>query len=305
MSEDLVKRLRKRAIYDREIQANNEVVAAALRGQRLLFDQDVRSASNTYAVRLCLDYERYAKNDAALAADWDSAADAIEQLERELSISRMAQVVMDNGAEALMADNARLREALTVDPWGLGWRKWQEHAATALNLKPREEVMPDDARTSRPAHDIGPGDQAVAGAAPGPFRVDPEDWTEDYAHENGNYMCSCFNCKKQFFGYKRRIVCRVCAKPDPVSAEDFETEIIDSWIKRNEPAVPLVSADAILHGLGLMRDGKHVPLENFYTKPEPWNPVTSPGMTDLMVDPDLMREDRDARSELDREYGNE
>jgi len=80
MSEDLVKRLRKRAIYDREIQAHNEVVAAALRGQRLLYDQDVRSASNTYAVRLCLDYERYAKNDAAIAADWDSAADAIETL---------------------------------------------------------------------------------------------------------------------------------------------------------------------------------------------------------------------------------
>jgi hypothetical protein len=37
--------------------------------------------------------------------------------------------------------------------------------------------------------------------------------------------------------------------------------------------------------------------------PEPWNPATSPSMTDLMVDPDLMREDRDARSELDREYG--
>ena len=38
------------------------------------------------------------------------------------------------------ADNARLREALTVDPWGLGWRKWQAHAATVLNLSPREET---------------------------------------------------------------------------------------------------------------------------------------------------------------------
>ena len=63
------------------------------------------------------------------------AADRIEQLERELSISRMAQVVMDNSVEAAEAecrkyeaawmtaegkladaeaDNARLREALQV-----------------------------------------------------------------------------------------------------------------------------------------------------------------------------------------------
>jgi hypothetical protein len=52
------------------------------------------------------------------------------------------------------------------------------------------------------------------------------------------------------------------------AAEDFETEIIDNWIKRNEPAVPLVSADAILHGLGLMLDGKHIPVREFYAGPE-------------------------------------
>jgi len=40
-------------------------------------------------------------------ATWDddvAAADRIEQLERELSISRMAQVVMDNSFEALTAE---------------------------------------------------------------------------------------------------------------------------------------------------------------------------------------------------------
>jgi hypothetical protein len=61
-------------------------------------------------------------------------------------------------------------------------------AAAALN--PREEVMPDDAQYNQPA-DIGPGDQAVAGAA----------------------------------------------------------------------------QDAILHGMGVMLDGQHVPLEDFYAKP--------------------------------------
>jgi hypothetical protein len=52
------------------------------------------------------------------------------------------------------------------------------------------------------------------------------------------------------------------------AAEDFETQIIDGWIARNEPAVPLVSADAILHGLGLMLDGKHIPVRDFYAGPE-------------------------------------
>lgn len=208
--------------------------------------------------------------------------DDLERLKARISDAGLDAADAMNEAlariEALRADNAQLREALQFyadaswssldDDLGNNGRPGVK-ARAALNTG--KEVMLDGTRKV-PNNDIGPGDQdAAAGAAPGPFRVDPEDWTEDYAHENGNYMCSCINCKKQFFGYKRRIVCRVCAKPDPV---------------------PLVSADAILHGLGVMLDGKHVPLENFYTKPEPFNP-------------DLMREDRDARSELDREDGHD
>lgn len=37
------------------------------------------------------------------------------------------------------------------------------------------------------------------------------DWTEDFSHENGNYMNACINCKNEFIGHKRRVVCRVCA----------------------------------------------------------------------------------------------
>jgi hypothetical protein len=36
---------------------------------------------------------------------------------------------------------------------------------SALDNNTGKEVMPDEARTTRAAHDIGPGDQAVAGAA--------------------------------------------------------------------------------------------------------------------------------------------
>jgi len=87
--DDLVKRLRDRAKHERLIQANNEAVAAALMGQRLLFDQGHRSPSNTYAVRLSLDHEKCAKQDAELAADWDEAADHIEALTKQLEAARL------------------------------------------------------------------------------------------------------------------------------------------------------------------------------------------------------------------------
>jgi len=85
MSDDLVKRLRDRAKQDRLIQANNEAVATALMGQRLLFDQGHRSPSNTYAVRLAMDHDNCARHDAKLAADWDEAADRIEALEQHVA----------------------------------------------------------------------------------------------------------------------------------------------------------------------------------------------------------------------------
>lgn len=36
------------------------------------------------------------------------------------------------------------------------------------------------------------------------------DWLEDFALENGNYECSCFSCGRNFIGYKRRVVCKLC-----------------------------------------------------------------------------------------------
>lgn len=42
------------------------------------------------------------------------------------------------------------------------------------------------------------------------------DWTEDFPHENGNYLCKCCHCGQTFWGYKRRVACKVCAAPvDP------------------------------------------------------------------------------------------
>lgn len=37
------------------------------------------------------------------------------------------------------------------------------------------------------------------------------DWAEDSHLENGNYINTCIECQRRFFGYKRRGVCKVCA----------------------------------------------------------------------------------------------
>lgn len=35
-------------------------------------------------------------------------------------------------------------------------------------------------------------------------------WTEDFSHENGNYENRCIHCDHLFFGYKRRVICKLC-----------------------------------------------------------------------------------------------
>lgn len=39
---------------------------------------------------------------------------------------------------------------------------------------------------------------------------DERSWPEDYSHENGCYSNTCVNCLRNFTGYKRRAVCKVC-----------------------------------------------------------------------------------------------
>lgn len=45
----------------------------------------------------------------------------------------------------------------------------------------------------------------------------PKNWTEDYELENGNYICRCSLCKEHFYGYKRRVICKECAKEHNVN----------------------------------------------------------------------------------------
>ena len=41
----------------------------------------------------------------------------------------------------------------------------------------------------------------------------PKNWTEDYPHENGNYVNKCKECGEFFFGHKRRVICKECQSP--------------------------------------------------------------------------------------------
>jgi len=39
----------------------------------------------------------------------------------------------------------------------------------------------------------------------------PLNWKEDFKHENGNYTCICYQCKRNFIGHKRRPLCKECS----------------------------------------------------------------------------------------------
>lgn len=52
-----------------------------------------------------------------------------------------------------------------------------------------------------------------------PLTPSPRDWPEDFAHENGNYLCRCVGCHETFHGHKRRYICHVCADQDAAKAK--------------------------------------------------------------------------------------
>ncbi len=122
----LVQRAKERAKEDRQIQANNEAVAVALKGQRLLFDQGFRSQSNTFAVRLGLDYENCAKKDARLASDWEEAADAITALRSQLAEAK--------------AEKEKLGRELNLARYGQPDFSWQVHKEALAEANARADL---------------------------------------------------------------------------------------------------------------------------------------------------------------------
>ena len=141
----------------------------------------------------------------ALAPDWPTQIDDI--------LSNFAGRQRCLGAEferALAEDIEKLYEGGPVQPDAAAIREAALLDVTCDCGKSRPCQPASECRWPVKAHSAG------AGAA-GPFHASPRDWTEDFAHENGSYMYRCFTCGSQFFGYKRRVTCRVCAQPEPVA----------------------------------------------------------------------------------------
>lgn len=179
---------------------------------------------------------------------------------------------------------------------------WNKRAA----VNHREEVMPDDARTSRPAHDIGPGDQGkVSGAAlvgmvtkfsyePGPewCRLDgrrlPAYQYPELAKAVGPWcrdgVITLPDLRDHDVPPYRHYVRAAGAAPvvysfDGMSADDLrrQLEFEDRPpFDRRDAILKALDAlqtadmtnggiwDAILYGMGLLKDGKHVPVREFY-----------------------------------------
>lgn len=43
------------------------------------------------------------------------------------------------------------------------------------------------------------------------MKLTKRDWTEDFEYENGMYRNKCIKCEHEFTGYKRRLICKICA----------------------------------------------------------------------------------------------
>ncbi|NCB89536.1 MAG: hypothetical protein EOM43_19095 [Gammaproteobacteria bacterium] len=41
------------------------------------------------------------------------------------------------------------------------------------------------------------------------------DWLEDAGMPNGDTVCTCMHCGKEFIGYRLRVLCKVCSEQNP------------------------------------------------------------------------------------------
>lgn len=64
-----------------------------------------------------------------------------------------------------------------------------------------------------------------------PLADSPHSWPEDYHFENGNYECICASCGAHFIGYKRRLLCAVCADGSFPPAQGTRARL-QSWLSR-------------------------------------------------------------------------
>lgn len=93
------------------------------------------------------------------------------------------------------------------------------------------DTVPDDEYTL-PAIKYDPVRIFAAGGGKiEPLPIDDDDtvpdsrnWTEDFDHENGQYMHICIDCTNEFHGHKRRVLCKLCRDADAVPDSPWTTD---------------------------------------------------------------------------------
>lgn len=86
--------------------------------------------------------------------------------------------------------------------------EWREGPYPETNYKPEKREPHNDPFEVEITSDLGKEIQKVIGSN----IPESKNWTEDYHLENGQYLNTCCHCKSTFIGYKRRVVCKECAK---------------------------------------------------------------------------------------------
>jgi len=132
--------------------------------------------------------------------DWCSAHDIDPLADKIMELIGAQQAAPE--APTLTAE--RVRKALTRH---LGW----------LGVGKGENSWESDVAAI--CADLVAPDTQKAGAA-----VIDRDWTEDAAHENGNYQCLCSTCGNTFIGHKRRVTCKACAAATTAGAPAVSCE---------------------------------------------------------------------------------
>lgn len=98
----------------------------------------------------------------------------------------------------------------------------------------------------------------------------PNNWTEDFQYENGNYMCHCIQCGEFFIGYKRRTVCRVCDTTPHVPQPAVEAPTVEPKLYTYEEVRELLhqQKEYTIQTLGISSHGWFYPAD--YEKMKEW-----------------------------------
>jgi len=71
----------------------------------------------------------------------------------------------------------------------------------------------------------------------------PQDFPEDFSHENGNYQCRCYRCGHYFVGHKRRVACKLCVT---IGALTYERDALIAECARKDAEIAALR-DALTH----------------------------------------------------------